>query len=273
MKGDLTMLLHLPGLRDEDYAAIVGYALQVGARERGSFALKPTPHHALAFERTWRQEFEPAWQGQQQLVYDPPSSAEISLPSLCTAAFLRTAQALGDLVSLAVCSAWGGSLVEWAAVRSICQQQKIDLSFAIAICHIRHAYRAAFGEGSAEEETVHLARRLGLPYHYEQGQWVYMGSVTPYTTFEETITAFRTHACSSLRWERCTCLFCYRCPDCANERLVEGRDLPAAQAHGGKCRVCSSYSLYQSWQQGWRAEAGQSILPEPPLSQESLLLR
>jgi hypothetical protein len=56
------------------------------------------------------------------------------------------------------------------------------------------------------------------------------------------------HACPRPAHSPCACLFCYLCPDCREQRLVEGRDLLTAQAQGGRCAVCASYSTYQEWQ-------------------------
>lgn len=242
-------LKELPQLRNEDSAAIAGYGLQIGWTSRGGMALDPYEQLAASFEHAWHQAFEPAWRTQLQFGREAVGGAKGPFPSAFVAAYLETALALADIVQLAVCCAWQGSPCEWHSVLSICKEIGIDLSFAVLVCHLKYRCRTAGGlPGTAER--LDLARRMGLPYLYESepGEWVFASEYASCAPYERVLAAYQEHACPRPAHALCTCLFCYRCPDCMEQRLVEGRDLATSQALGGRCAVCGSFTTYQQWQ-------------------------
>jgi hypothetical protein len=235
-------------LRIEDSSAIAGYGRKLGWITRGRMAQEPYERLAASFERAWHQGLERAWRTQLQLGREHTDGRIRHIPSDFIAAYLETALSLADVVTLSVCCAGPWSEREWQSTLQLCKEMGIDLSFAVLVCHLKYRYRTAGGVPGTPER-LDLARRMGLPYLYasEQALWVFASECASCAPYEQALAAYQEHACPQPARSLCACLFCYRCPDCLEQRLVEWRDLASSQVPGGRCAVCGSYATYQRW--------------------------
>jgi hypothetical protein len=137
--------------------------------------------------------------------------------------------------------------VEWDRFINLLWEKYIDLSFAVAVCYAKDCARVSASLDESAEQVA-LGRSLGFPYSYTStsGEWGILPSAISFPAFSDTLARYQEHVCSSR--EICHCLFGYFCQGCQQERLVEGRDLEAAQEYEGRCLGCRFAAIYEEYE-------------------------